>query len=1481
MNITYTRPGELRKPDIEVLPDGRIRIVRYVAAGHGSRDQGEIDESIGSPDDGLSTALLVKRAMGLEQGKAAIIKTYEVRNSASETQVGLPDVTFADNGLKTIVQDFVQMSSGAYVPGIVGSTQSLIDATCILQQEQAEDDGTTRQIRRVYINKGLINQSDEIKNNGALLIKTLVFINDVPSPNPPTGYTLVSTQVSSPNGLETTTFTFAKGDGEISRTVDFSQSSDQGVTGVTRTVIRYLTANSVTTDPTSLGGSVKITSDFQDQDGYRIWTATYAKGAGTVIDDIDYSNQGALARYRRVSLGSVPVSPTGVAGGLTRVSVTSGGSGYTSVPTVSISGGGGSGATAVALVAGLQVISLTITAGGSGYTSTPTVIITGGGGSGATAIAVLSTATVSSLSLTAGGSGYISVPTVALTGGGGTGATASVSLTATSLSTITLTNSGSGYTSAPTVAITGGGGSGATASATVIGGTVTSITLTSGGSGYSSAPTLSFTGGGGTGATGTASLATAAVSSVTLTASGSGYTSAPTVTFSGGSGTGATATAVLPATTVASTTVTGSGVGYKTTPTAVFSGGGGSGAAAVVNMISGVGGLQLTSGGSGYASSFAVQIVGGGGTGATAEAYVVGGVVIGVQLIQAGSGYTSLPTVDFSSGSGSGAAAVALPLGGVTRIISGNLGTGYTSVPTVTITGGGGSGATAVASFVASGAVYGLILTNSGSGYTSTPNVTITGGGGTGATAGIVFVVEGTVSSLTLSSGGSGYTSAPSLAITGGSPTSAATATTALTARSVSSLTLTSGGSGYTFAPSVTLTGGGGSGATASSEIATVAVASLTLTSGGFGYTTAPTLSLVGGGGSGATGTASTTGVTVNGITLTSAGSGYTSTPTVTLSGGGGSGATGAANLVATSIGVINLTNAGSGYTTAPVIAFSGGGGTGATATAVLSTKTVASLSITAGGSGYTSVPTVAFSGGGGTGTTATATVSTASVVSVLLTAPGSGYTSPPAISFTGGGGSGAAAFSPGGSVAVLISIKTRKDSGFDVYDYTWAAGLGRISENVDVKNNGALTLTTVRYFFTDDGAAPAGTVISTDTVFQDGVTITTKVYAQGTGEISRTIDYSQSSDQGTTGITRTTIRHLVVPGGTIQPTTLAGSVAIGQDVSEQDGYRVWTTTWAKGTGTVSTAVSYGNQGKLRIYRVTSLGVAPSTPSSTISGTVVLIDTAVRQSDGFVIYDYSYAEGRGVISVREQQRAGGLRLVTWVSLGQGYDSSYMLPPGVLMANDRDDRDGHAIWTVTTMQLASGGADPTSGTAHTFTTNYPFRFPGRAKAVGVTVVVDGVTKTCYDVYKSPPVDILVTATVTVTYQTSNLLGSLTNALWNPTAWATVFAKFGTWNAYPKAIVDTLLGYRSVSETPITFNGGNGLTETCFGERVYGMITGSPYSLAVYGGPAAPDGNTYSLAAEIDPEPAFTSADGTKYYRKNVTSATIPTQDALPI
>ena len=66
--------------------------------------------------------------------------------------------------------------------------------------------------------------------------------------------------------------------------------------------------------------------------------------------------------------------------------VTNGGSGYTAVPGVAVSGGGGTGATARATISGGRVISVSLENLGRNYTSNKTLLITGGGGSGATAI---------------------------------------------------------------------------------------------------------------------------------------------------------------------------------------------------------------------------------------------------------------------------------------------------------------------------------------------------------------------------------------------------------------------------------------------------------------------------------------------------------------------------------------------------------------------------------------------------------------------------------------------------------------------------------------------------------------------------------------------------------------------------------------------------------------------------------------------------------------------------------------------------------------------------------------------------------------------------------------------------------------------------------------------------------------------------------------------------------------------------------------
>lgn len=77
-----------------------------------------------------------------------------------------------------------------------------------------------------------------------------------------------------------------------------------------------------------------------------------------------------------------------VSGAVLTVAVTNGGSSYETAPSVTFSGGGGTGAAATATVNGSGIVTgVTITNPGSGYTSAPTVGFTGGGGSGATATA--------------------------------------------------------------------------------------------------------------------------------------------------------------------------------------------------------------------------------------------------------------------------------------------------------------------------------------------------------------------------------------------------------------------------------------------------------------------------------------------------------------------------------------------------------------------------------------------------------------------------------------------------------------------------------------------------------------------------------------------------------------------------------------------------------------------------------------------------------------------------------------------------------------------------------------------------------------------------------------------------------------------------------------------------------------------------------------------------------------------------------------
>ena len=140
------------------------------------------------------------------------------------------------------------------------------------------------------------------------------------------------------------------------------------------------------------------------------------------------------------------------------------GSGYSSTPNVAIStapfAAGNVNATAVAITttrSGIFSIDrILLTNAGAGYTTPPTVTITGGGGVGAAATAAVEQSNfgIVDFTITNNGIGYAAKPTVSIVGTSTSPAAAEVNLLAdNTISDILLKNAGIGYTIAPTITI--------------------------------------------------------------------------------------------------------------------------------------------------------------------------------------------------------------------------------------------------------------------------------------------------------------------------------------------------------------------------------------------------------------------------------------------------------------------------------------------------------------------------------------------------------------------------------------------------------------------------------------------------------------------------------------------------------------------------------------------------------------------------------------------------------------------------------------------------------------------------------------------------------------------------------------------------------------------------------------------------------------------------------------------------------------------
>ena len=134
-----------------------------------------------------------------------------------------------------------------------------------------------------------------------------------------------------------------------------------------------------TTDYTSNGRGppIDITRTLNTLAAFNGASGSFGRGWSSILDSnlqVLKNSDGSIssATYFAPDGGAETYYPSGR---VTSIVISNGGTGYTSAPSVTISGGGGSGAAATAVVSGGIVTPINIIDGGYGYTSVPTVTI--------------------------------------------------------------------------------------------------------------------------------------------------------------------------------------------------------------------------------------------------------------------------------------------------------------------------------------------------------------------------------------------------------------------------------------------------------------------------------------------------------------------------------------------------------------------------------------------------------------------------------------------------------------------------------------------------------------------------------------------------------------------------------------------------------------------------------------------------------------------------------------------------------------------------------------------------------------------------------------------------------------------------------------------------------------------------------------------------------------------------------------------------
>lgn len=436
----------------------------------------------------------------------------------------------------------------------------------------------------------------------------------------------------------------------------------------------------------------------------------------------------------------------------------------------------------------------------------------------------------------------------------------------------------------------------------------------------------------------------------------------------------------------------------------------------------------------------------------------------------------------------------------------------------------------------------------------------------------------------------------------------------------------------------------------------------------------------------------------------------------------------------------------------------------------------------------------------------------------------------------------------------VLVGLDKKSQEGYIEWTGTYGFGSGLVLDESNVSETGGLVV----YHRVSLGSAPStpsATIGGTVTLFDqsvrnaDGYIIYDYRWAEGDGEVSRKYTNAQGGATtfnpelpgSATGSVLCTIVHFTDTSVTINPTSAptVNFYLIDVQTELRNGYKVWTVRYAFGSGLVLDETLTQVKDALVVYHRVSFGSAPSTPSATIGGTVTLFETTQRNEDGFVVYDYRWAEGDGQASI--------------TTMGQ--------PDGALDYN-----------VVTYTAAASTPAYPGSGTAYlvrltqepknayfentalyrkppatvTFRKKVNFTKPGSATISG-----------------SPPQLVLnqqVTMTLLADVEVSYATSQITDTPFTVSSWATFY------ETYTPA--DTGITIANTSSLGGYLAGASGTSGT---NSVYNGVSCTTWSYQL--GSSTPSAfSTGSKVLDVDNDPYLLATDGTLVYRRTKVSYT---------